>query len=543
MWIFLFLLAFTPNLYLFFHDAISLKSILYTLLGAFFCLFPAIFLKSKIYFGIYFPFVLLAPLEIGHIIVNQTPLTSGFILTIFNTNANEILNYLSGFKIMAVLVVIYWFSYIYLWIKIPNRSLLVSKSRKIGIWFYVVLLCGISVLAVHPSKEVSAKEMIWYSFKIKLFRTYPYSIGIKTYYAISEKKTLESRMEKIRNFKFNPTAKTDDECETYIFIVGESARYDHFGINGYRRNTTPFLDSLKKAKKLLTFSNVFSSGNLTENVFPILMTRATVPEKNMANREKSLVSLFREARFKTYMLSNQGENEIFLRQLATEADYHYINNNDFEFDEKYDGLLLPRIDSILNAKEKKKSLFLFTLGSHYKYNFRYPSGFEKFKPTIPKSYFTHEVVEKNKELFINAYDNSVLYTDYFIHEIIKKIENKNCKTVLFYISDHGENIFDAPDVSIGHGTLNPTKYELHIPMFIWFSDRYLQENQSLVENLENHLNKRINTTNVFPTFANIAGIQYHLHQKEKDVSAKTFVPDSVLWVLNPELKILKMKHP
>jgi len=230
-----------------------------------------------------------------------------------------------------------------------------------------------------------------------------------------------------------------------------------------------------------------------------------------------------------------------LRQITKEANYHYINNNDFSFDEKYDDILFPVINSILNEKEKKKCLFLFTLGSHYKYNFRYPPHFERFTPTIAKAYFTYEIVEKNKELFVNAFDNSILYTDFFIHEIIKKIEQQNCIAFLFYISDHGENIFDTPDVNLGHGTLNPTHQELHIPLFIWLSNSYLEKKNNIVENLKSNIDKRINTTNVFHTFANMAAIKYNLYDQEKDFSANTFAPDSVLWVLNPDLETLKIR--
>jgi glucan phosphoethanolaminetransferase (alkaline phosphatase superfamily) len=493
--------------------------------------------------------VLLAPLEVGHIIVNKISMTSGFLLTLFCSNTNEMVGYLSSFKIMIVLAVIYWGLYIFLWIKIPNNYLLETKKKKIGIYYYLTLFVGISLLAVVSlflrSEKTNASEIkktVSYSFKIKLLKTYPYSIWLKTSRAISEKKELKSRYERIKDFKFNPLIKDDDGCEIYVFIMGESARYAHFGINGYERNTTPFLDSLKKEEKLLSFSNVWASGNLTSNILPILLTRATVLEKNIANEEKSIISLFKEAGFKTYFLSNQGENELFLRQIALEADFSYINNSDFEFDENYDCLLLPYIDSVLNGKEKKKSLFLFTLGNHYKYNFRYPPHFEKFKPTVAKTFFTYEIVKKNRELFVNAYDNAVLYTDYIIHEIIKRIEGQGCKTALFYISDHGENLFDTKEVNLGHGTLVPTKQELHIPLLFWFSDSYLQENEPIITNLRNNLDNKINTTNVFHTFANIAGIKYTLYNKENDFSAKTFLPDSVLWVLNPDLEALKIKY-
>ena len=547
MWSVLFLLAFIPNLYLFFYEEITLKSTLFLLLSASFCLFPALFCKSKIYFGIYFPFVLLAPLEIGHIVVNNISLTSGFLLTLFNTNSNEIISYLSSFKIMILLTLVYWICYVFMWIKIPNAHLLSVEKRKQGMWAYATLFVGLMILAIVTlmirSEKPRLKDVLLsvpLSYRSKLNKTYPYSFGLKAYNATSEKIELNKRYKRIRDFKFNPAIKNDEESEIYIFVMGESARYANFGINGYERNTTPCLNLLKQEEKLLTFSNVYTSGNLTNTALPLLMTRATVLEKNIANNEKSLISLCKEAGFKTYLLSNQGEGEPFIRQLALEADFGLINNSDASFDKKYDALLLPFIDSILNEKEKLKCLFLFTLGNHYKYNYRYPPQFEKFTPTIGKTFFSYEIVEKNKELFINAYDNAVLYTDFFINEIIKRIENQNCKASLFYISDHGENIFDTPKVNLGHGTLSPTLQELHIPMFIWFSNSYLQTNDSIFFHLKNNLNSKINSTHVFYTFANIAGIKYDLYQKEKDFSVKTFVPDSVLWVLNSDLDALKI---
>jgi glucan phosphoethanolaminetransferase (alkaline phosphatase superfamily) len=449
---------------------------------------------------------------------------------------------------MIVFAVIYWRLYIFLWIIIPNNLLFEKKEKKTALYFYVVLFVGLTLLAVVSllirNEKPKSKEVLYtvpLSFRTKFNRTYPYSLILKTYNAISEKRELKLRFERIKDFKFNPLIKDDEKGEIYIFVMGESARDSNFCINGYERTTTVFLDSLNNVGKLLTFSNVYASGNLTNNTLPFLMTRATVLEKNIAIEEKSLVTLFKEAGFKTYVLSNQGEGEPFLRQIAWESDYGYVNKSDASFDEKYAGLLLPQIDSILKEKEKKKCLFLFTLGSHYKYNFRYPPHFEKFKPTIAKTYFTYEIVEKNKELFVNAYDNSILYTDYFIHEIIKRIEKQNCKSSLFYISDHGENLFDTPAVNLGHGTLNPTKQELHVPMFIWFSDSFLQENAAVVTNLKNHLAQRLNSTNVFHTFANIAGIKYNLYQKERDISAEAFSPDSVHWVLNSDLEVIKIK--
>lgn len=82
---------------------------------------------------------------------------------------------------------------------------------------------------------------------------------------------------------------------------------------------------------------------------------------------------------------------------------------------------------------------------------------------------------KNRQQLINAYDNSIRYTDYFLHHLIQILDSTNHTTALYYSPDHGEDLLDDDRKRFLHASPHPTYYQLHIPLFLWFSDQYRQE--------------------------------------------------------------------
>lgn len=82
---------------------------------------------------------------------------------------------------------------------------------------------------------------------------------------------------------------------------------------------------------------------------------------------------------------------------------------------------------------------------------------------------------ENRQQLINAYDNSIRYTDYFLHHLIQILDSTNHTTALYYSPDHGEDLLDDDRKRFLHASPHPTYYQLHIPLFLWFSDQYRQE--------------------------------------------------------------------
>jgi len=155
----------------------------------------------------------------------------------------------------------------------------------------------------------------------------------------------------------------------------------------------------------------------------------------------------------------------------------------------------------------------------------------------------NELNFENRNKVLNAYDNSILYTDFFLGQLINQLEHTHKKAVLLYLSDHGENLFDDDNKIFGHGTANPTKYEYHIPYFIWFSDAYKNSNPEKVAQLRNHLNVAASSTSIFYTLLDLANISYSDSESEKkySLSSEKYEAPKDRFILNSDRKAVKIK--
>jgi glucan phosphoethanolaminetransferase (alkaline phosphatase superfamily) len=150
------------------------------------------------------------------------------------------------------------------------------------------------------------------------------------------------------------------------------------------------------------------------------------------------------------------------------------------------------------AKNDNKALIIIhTLGSHFRYNYRYPPKFEVFKPSLKGTFDYDMISAKNKALFVNTYDNSILYTDYFLSETIRKIDSLQSVSVLVYVADHGENLFDTKQNIVFHGGSDYTKYDFHVPFFVWTSDRYIGQYPVKAESIRENKDKKLSANNIF----------------------------------------------
>ena len=148
-----------------------------------------------------------------------------------------------------------------------------------------------------------------------------------------------------------------------------------------------------------------------------------------------------------------------------------------------------------------------------------------------------------KNEIINSYDNSILYTDYFLNLLIKNLSQKKQKTVLIYVSDHGENLYDNEKKFLAHGSANPTKYEYHIPFFIWYSKEYEKSNTEKIKNLKNNIYNAISSSTTFYTLLDLANIQYKNSNQEsyKSISSPKYQIPEKRFMLNSEEKIIEIK--
>jgi glucan phosphoethanolaminetransferase (alkaline phosphatase superfamily) len=467
--------------------ATSLKKITYLFLGLSIVLLPLSLIRPKYYSWLVafsFPLIIF---EAFNIYQFRAPSSEEAIASVFLTNygeASELIkgNFLSILFLFATLITLITLSF-----KIKKDFTLPKRFKLVIIGFFILvftLLQSRNYLMANKLKDnfKEVTKLANYSLSIQLKKVYPTDVLIKlkdAYNGIQKKK---SYLKRVEDFKFQAKKKdTLKEQEIYVLVIGETARKHNFSIYGYHRETSPNLDIISN---LIPFTNANASANLTSLSIPFIVTRATPNNISPKLNEPAILTPFKEAGFKTYWITNQpsGIGSVF-GFYSTLADY-YKNTSVFSDALNDDSLLINELNNVLtDSSAKKKFIVIHTLGSHFRYNNRYPDEFEKFQPNLAKGLSIENSVSiKNKEKIINSYDNSILYTDHILSCFISILDKQNAVSFMYYISDHGENLYDDESNKLLHAFINPTKYELEIPLLIWNSNEYNQIYSSKISN-------------------------------------------------------------
>lgn len=335
---------------------------------------------------------------------------------------------------------------------------------------------------------------------------YPANIFYNLYLACRESSRVADYRKDVAGFRFNArSVHAADSAEVYVLVIGETARADNFQLYGYERETNPLLS---KTDGLSVFRHVLSQSNTTHKSVPMLLAAASAEDHARLYREKSLITAFREAGFHTSFISNQQPNHSFIDFFGGEAD-------DFVFirsavsvvtgdvtAQTSDERLLPYVQNILAKKRKKELIVLHTYGSHFNYRDRYPRHRAKFLPDTPT-----EAEAKNRPSLLNAYDNTILQTDFVLHSIITMLGKSGAQAAMLYTSDHGENIFDDYRKRFLHASPTPSCHGIHVPLIVWTSASYRTEYPEVVSALNANREKDVQSSvSVFPTMLSIAGI-------------------------------------
>jgi glucan phosphoethanolaminetransferase (alkaline phosphatase superfamily) len=285
------------------------------------------------------------------------------------------------------------------------------------------------------------------------------------------------------------------ENQIVVLVLGESLRADHLGLNGYERNTTPYLSQ----EDIISFPNIFSEYTYTNASVSHILTRADSINPHRAKEERSFIDLFKQCGFHTVWLANQQPTKgyaYFMNECDT-LIYSNINKSVYAFDKWTDVDLLLPFENFIKKENQSQFILMHTIGSHWYYNSHFPDEFQQYNP-VTKS----KIVSSNtKEEMINSYDNTILYTDYFIYKIIDSLRDKNA--ILFYLSDHGEALGEDGLWLHANDAL-----PIHYPAcFIWMSSQYKTENHDKYEKLQQNKKNRYRTDFMFHTITEAAHIQ------------------------------------
>lgn len=377
---------------------------------------------------------------------------------------------------------------------------------------------------------------------------YPVNICYNLYLAFERNAASENYKEASRNFKFDARSEHSATApEVYVMVVGETARAHNFSLYGYPRNTNPLLS---KTPGIKAFPNVTTQSNTTHKSVPMLLSAASAEDFERLFHEKGILAAFKEAGFHTVFISNQLPNHSFIDFLGEQADEHYfLKKEDASQGNHYDEDLLQKLDEILpkadasssahyHYRYRKLFVVLHSYGSHFNYQERYPRSFAYFKPDSRS-----EAKPENRRDLLNAYDNTIRYTDYILHGIIERLqkwERVQTKTdgvydqptsAMLYTSDHGENIFDDDRHLFLHAAPKASDYELHVPFIIWTSEGFSKQYPDILKALGENRTKQVQSSlSAFHTMLGIGGIQTRYRKDEYSVASDKYHPLKLLYL-------------
>ncbi len=307
-----------------------------------------------------------------------------------------------------------------------------------------------------------------------------------------------------------------DSVETYVLVIGETARAMEFSAYGYTRDTSPWL---RTDKGVTRFSHVLSQSNTTHKSVPMLLSAVSAADFDSLPQTRGLITAFREAGFYTVFLSNQRRNHSYIDFFGEEADEcRFIKDGLAEDSCVYDTALLDSLRRTLNSRHRKLLVVLHTYGAHFNYRERYPRSAAQYLPDSPA-----EARPANRPSLTAAYDNAIAYTDRLLGSIASLLRSHGGQSALLYTADHGENIYDDHRRLFLHASPIPSYYELHVPFAVWTSEAYRHAYPDIVEALRRNADAQIQSSvSTFHTLLHLAGIASPRLQPDKSLASPTY---------------------
>lgn len=436
-------------------------------------------------------------IETIYYFIFKANLSASSIYILLETNLAESKEFLEFYLHPKILIMI--IGYIIL-IIIFFQQKLILKLNTLGLLRKLSLL----VVLILSTLFLFKKGYIQYNFAYLTLKS------IKEY--VEEYKKIESfhidqPIVDIEEFKFNDSIKQ----ATYVLILGESTTRERLSIYSYSRNTTPYLKSIES--DLLIYENVISPHAFTIGSLKKVLTLNGLNSDN----DFSIIQLMNQAGFKTFWLSNQrpiGEYESLVTKIASASDNYLVKNTALDGSiTPYDEVLLPLLQQALEDEAPLKFIVLHPLGTHMRYSDRYPASFSKF---IGESFsnFNHSRAHS----LSNAYDNSILYHDYFLKQVHQKIISLDEAAYMLYLSDHGEEVFTDIDFA-GHLDDNPTQSMFEIPFFLWMNPKFKK-----LKPIKLNIKEAYTTNDFMHSFADLNSIRFKCYNPEKSIFSKEFKP-------------------
>lgn len=401
---------------------------------------------------------------------------------VLNTNYSESSSF---FSIKLVLYVVF------LGI-LPSIFIIKAKIITVTVKKFLVSI-SLTLLFLLTLAFANASNWLWIDKNSKtlggLAMPWSYAVNIPLFYIHQFKKNEKEILLPDATIK-------DNQKSVVILVIGESARSENFSLYGYPKNTNPLLSKIP---------NVSHFNATSDATYTTAGVKSIVEHENTDELYEILPNyLYRNNVDVIWRTTNWGEPPVHIKNYQNrEALMPNCKGDGCD----YDGILLSGLkEQILASKKNKILIVLHTSTSHGPtYSKKYPAQFEIFKPVCNSV----ELGNCSHTELVNAYDNTIVYTDYLLANVIEDLKQlQEYKSAMIFVSDHGESLGENNLYMHGLPRSIAPKQQYEIPFIVWTSDNSAREMKP---------NKILTQNYVFHSVLNFLNIQSPVYKEQMNI--------------------------
>ena len=383
---------------------------------------------SKIYKVVFYIFAFIDfCVESACLLVTRAPFSREHVQIVMGTNTSEITEFVKTYFSLSFICSVLVVFCLIITIRVIEKylELFASKVEKLLTIFTII-----SVLFFTLIKGSDSFNCKFY-FKIFEFTSYTPSPDLREYMKVPERKVEKELPSNV------------------VIIIGESFSKHHSSLYGYVKDTNPRLLSMTKDSSIIVYENVFAPALHTIPCIKSIMSTWDISKENSVEwyRCETLISLMKALNYKTIWVSNQspsGLHDNIAAAYANLCDEVYWIGSKYKgvYKNDYDGELLS---FFLSNDIIADNCFVVVhlMGSHVAYGDRYPPSWSFFEES------DYDNIPKHQRKVLCEYDNSILYNDYVVSEILGCLDVRDC--IALYFSDHGLDLYNSSDDYFGYG--------------------------------------------------------------------------------------------
>lgn len=500
---------------------------------------PAILLASLFALGgrawlcclLLVPFALLAPLETFYVARYHHPSSADVIASVFATNTSEATEFF-GHQLLPLALAVLGALVVAVAAVYTAKANDVRWRHRSRAWLLACATITPAALAISSfagahgdtDARLRASSVALHGLGDTIALGFPFGAIWRISNYAYERRAIQEQHAVLAGFRFGATRDhAGGPREIYVLAIGESSRRNHWQLFGYDRATNP---ELTATPNIVPIGNMVTSWFASIMAIPLIVTRKPITALRMTWDEPSVLRAMNEAGFTTAWISNQmpmGEFDSPVSMYALDASQvSFVNHAASLTDASYDEALVKPLRDTIAQTHGDLFIVLHLMGSHLLYDRRYPEAFKRFQPV----YLDADTDVSDGMRMNNSYDNSILYTDHVLAEVIRALRESGSTAALLYASDHGETLPTPTCSTSGHGV--GSRYDFEVPALFWYSDAYATAFPERVAAVRANANQPTLTADIFESLVDMASVSFPGH----DSTWSLFSHD---WTYRPRL--------